>query len=146
MDSILSILLGVGFGIAVGAGLSTTGAISDLRSPLALVGLIIAGAVAAVAAIVRDQSIALAAVGGVVGATVAFASLGGFIQAARRRAAAKGATAGLALWISLFELVVIALALVWSPLVILPFLALIWLGVSRRRRETRKYKGLRSLT
>ena len=146
MESIFTILLGAGFGIAVGTGFAATGTVGDLRSSVALIAVLAAVAIAAVIGIIRDESIALAAAGGVIGATIALAALGGFVQAARRRAAAKGAAAGLALWLSLFELVVIAMALLWSPLVVLPLLALIWLALSRRRREPRKYKGLRSLT
>lgn len=146
MESIFTILLGVGIGIAVGTGVASTGAVGDLRRLAALIGILAAAAIAAAVGLARDESILLAAAGGVLGATVALAALGGFVQAARRRAVAKGATAGLALWISLFELFVIAVTLLWPPLALLPLFALIWLAFSRRRREPRKYKGLRSLT
>lgn len=146
MDSLFTILLGIGIGIAVGTGAASTGTISDLRSPAAVVGVLLAAAVAAIVGLVRDESIALAAAGGVIGGTLAVAVLGGFVQGAQRRAAAKGLVAGLALWLSLFELVVIGATLLWPPIAVLPLLGLIWLAISRRRREPRKYKGLRSLT
>lgn len=146
MDSIFTILLGVGIGIAVGTGVASTGAVSDLRGMIALIGVLVAAGIAALVAGVRDESLLLAAAGGIVGGTVSLAALASFVGAARRRAAAKGATAGLALWISLFEVLVIAATLVWPPLALLFFLALVWLAISRRRREPRKYKGLRSLT
>jgi hypothetical protein len=146
MDSVFSILLGVGIGIAVGTGASSTGAISDLRSGLGLVGVALAAAIAALVGLLLDESVALAAVGGLIGGTVAIAALGNFVQSARRRAEAKGASAGLALWLALFALLVIGASLLWPPLAILPLIALIWLAFSRRRREPRKYKGLRSLT
>lgn len=146
MDSVLTILLGVGIGIAAGTGAASTGAISDLRGVPALAGILVAAAIAALVGFLRDESVALAAAGGVLGGTVAIGALGGFVQAARRRAAAKGASAGLALWLSVFELIVIGATLLWPPLAILPLIALVWLAFSRRRREPRKYKGLRSLT
>lgn len=146
MDSIFTILLGVGIGIAAGTGAASTGSISDLRGGIALAGILVAAAIAALVGLVRDESVVLAAAGGVLGGTVSIAALGGFVQAARRRAAAKGASAGLALWLSVFEVIVIVATLLWPPLAALPFLALLWLAFSRRRREPRKYKGLRSLT
>lgn len=146
MDTLFTILLGLGLGVAVGTGVASTGLVGDLRGLPALLGVLAAAAIAAVVGLVRDESALLAAAGGVVGGTVALAALGGFVQAARRRAEMKGATAGLALWLSLFELIVIAVSLLWPPLALLPLPALIWLAIARRRREPRKYKGLRSLT
>lgn len=146
MDSIFTILLGVGIGIAAGTGVAATGTVADLRSAPAFVGVLIAAAIAAVVGLIRDESLILAAAGGVIGGTVALGAMGGFIQAARRRAELKGVVSGLALWLSVFELIVIGMTLLWPALALIPLVALLWLAISRRRREPRKYKGLRSLT
>lgn len=146
MDSIFTLLLGVGIGIAVGTGVASTGTVADLRSAAAAIGVLIAAAVAALVGLVREESIALAAAGGIVGGTLAIAALGGVVQGARRRALAKGAAAGLAVWLSVFELVIIGTTLLWPPIAALFLIAMIWLALARRRREPRKYKGLRSLT
>jgi hypothetical protein len=62
--------------------------------------------------------------------------------ASRREGSGAGA---LGFIVALAALVVLAIALVFSWLIILVALALIWLGVSRRRRAQRKHAGLRVL-
>jgi chromate transport protein ChrA len=62
--------------------------------------------------------------------------------ASRREGSGAGA---LGFIVALAALIVLAMALLFSWLIILVAIALVWLGVSRRRRAQRKHAGLRVL-
>jgi len=143
MDSFFILCLGAGLGVAVGSLAAATGRVPSLLSLLGAIAVLAGLVVAAAVASLGDDSIALAALGGLLGAAIAVAVLGGFVIAASRRATGAG---GLAVWVGVFALIVAGLTLLLPPLALLAVAALVWLGLARRRREPRKYKGLRSLT
>ncbi len=143
MDFLLTLLMGLGLGIAIGAAVAATGRVA---APTTLLGLLAMGlglAAGAGLAAAGDDSLPAGLIGGLAGSILAIAVLGGFVAAAGRRA---GSVGGLAVWILPIAVVIAALSYLFPPLAVLPLVGLIWLGVSRRRREPRKYKGLRSLT
>jgi chromate transport protein ChrA len=127
--------LGIGFAIGMLAG--TTGTQGGARGRMVLlaanvglvVGFLIDGVLGAV----------VAAVGG---ATACLVISDLVFGASRREGSGAGA---LGFIVALAALVVLAIALVFSWLIILVALALIWIGVSRHRRAQRKHAGLRVL-
>jgi hypothetical protein len=127
--------LGIGFAIGMLAG--TTGTSGGARGRKVLlaaivglvVGFLIDGALGAI----------VAAVGGAIACLVISDLVFG---ASRREGSGAGA---LGFIVALAALVVLAVALLFSWLVILVAIALVWLGVSRRRRAQRKHAGLRVL-
>ena len=127
--------LGIGFAIGMLAG--TTGTSGGARGRMVLlaaivglvVGFLIDGALGAI----------VAAVGGAIACLVISDLVFG---ASRREGSGAGA---LGFIVALAALVVLAVALLFSWLVILVAIALVWLGVSRRRRAQRKHAGLRVL-
>jgi hypothetical protein len=127
--------LGIGFAIGMLAG--TTGTQGGARGRMVLlaaivgvvVGFLIDGALGAI----------LAAVGGAAACLVISDLVFG---ASRREGSGAGA---LGFIVALAALVVLACALLLSWLVIVVAIALVWLGISRRRRAQRKHAGLRVL-
>ena len=143
MDIFLSLCLGLGMGIVAGVALASTGQAESPRRPLGLISILAGALLAGAVASLRDETIAAAVLGGLLGAAVAIAALGALIAAARMRS---GAAAAVALWTAGLELVVAVATLLFAPLALLALALLAWIGLARRRRGARKYKGLRSLT
>jgi chromate transport protein ChrA len=127
--------LGIGFAIGMLAG--TTGTQGGARGRMVLlativglvVGFLLDGALGAV----------LAGVGGAFACLVISDLVFG---ASRREGSGAGAIGFI---VGLAALVVLAIALVFSWLIILVAIALVWLALSRRRRAQRKHAGLRVL-
>jgi hypothetical protein len=65
------------------------------------------------------------------------------VAGARAREQASGR--GVGLFVAVYALVVAGLSLVVSPVALAALAATAWLALGRRRREARKYEGLRSL-
>jgi hypothetical protein len=127
--------LGIGFAIGMLAG--TTGTSGGARGRMvllaAIVGLVVGFLIDGV----------LGAVVAAVGGAIACLVISDLVFGASRR---EGSGAGaLGFIVALAALVVLAVALLFSWLVILVAIALVWLGVSRRRRAQRKHAGLRVL-
>jgi hypothetical protein len=80
---------------------------------------------------------------GLAGAALACIVISDLVYGASRREGSGGGA--LAFIVSLAALVVIAVALLFWPIVIAVIVALVWLGVSRHRRAQRKHAGLRVL-
>jgi hypothetical protein len=127
--------LGIGFAIGMLAG--TTGTTGGARGRMVLLAAI----VGFVAGILLDGLLGgvVAAVGGAAACLVISDLVFG---ASRREGSGAGA---LGFIVALAALVVLAIALVFSWLEILVAIALVWLGISRRRRAQRKHAGLRVL-
>jgi hypothetical protein len=127
--------LGIGFAIGMLAG--TTGTSGGARGRMVLQAAI----VGLVAGILIDGLLGgvVAAVGGAAACLVISDLVFG---ASRREGSGAGA---LGFIVALAALVVLAIALVFSWLEILVAIALVWLGISRRRRAQRKHAGLRVL-
>ncbi len=127
--------LGIGFAIGMLAG--TTGTSGGARGRMVLLAAI----VGLVAGFLIDG--ALGAVVAAIGGAVACLVISDLVFSASRR---EGSGAGaIGFIVALAALVVLAVALLFSWLIILVAIALIWLGVSRRRRAQRKHAGLRVL-
>jgi hypothetical protein len=127
--------LGIGFAIGMLAG--TTGTSGGARGRMvllaAIVGLVVGFLIDGVLGGV------VAAAGGAVSCLV----ISDLVFGASRREGSGGGALGFI--VALAALVVLAMALLFSWLIILVAIALVWLGVSRRRRAQRKHAGLRVL-
>jgi chromate transport protein ChrA len=127
----------LGIGIAIGMLVGTTGTHGSARGRMTLlaavigivIGFLLAGALGALACML--------------GTVLACLVISDIVSGASRR---EGSRAGaLGFLVALAALVVIAVSLVFSPLVVLVIVALLWLGLARRRRAQRKHAGLRVL-
>jgi hypothetical protein len=127
----------LGIGIAIGMLAGTTGTHGGARGRMTLLAAIIG----LIAGFLLNG--ALGAVLGLVGAAAACLVISDLVHGASRREGS-GASA-LGFLVSLAALVVVAISLVFAPLVILVVIALVWLGISRHRRAQRKHAGLRVL-
>jgi hypothetical protein len=127
--------LGIGFAIGMLAG--TTGTSGGARGRMVLLAAI----VGLVVGILIDGVLGgvVAAVGGAISCLV----ISDLVFGASRREGSGGGALGFI--VALAALVVLAVALLFSWLIILVAIALVWLGVSRRRRAQRKHAGLRVL-
>jgi hypothetical protein len=127
--------LGIGFAIGMLAG--TTGTSGGARGRMvllaAIVGLVVGFLIDGVLGGV------VAAAGGAISCLV----ISDLVFGASRREGSGGGALGFI--VALAALVVLAMALLFSWLIILVAIALVWLGVSRRRRAQRKHAGLRVL-
>jgi hypothetical protein len=75
----------------------------------------------------------------------ALATIGGVVAGARERAGEEGSASALAAPLLLAALALGGLSLVFGPLALVALAALVYLAVARRRRDQRKYEGLRVL-
>jgi hypothetical protein len=127
--------LGIGFAIGMLAG--TTGTSGGARGRMVLLAAI----VGLVAGFLLDGVLGgvVAAAGGAISCLV----ISDLVFGASRREGSGGGALGFI--VALAALVVLAMALLFSWLIILVAIALVWLGVSRRRRAQRKHAGLRVL-
>jgi len=127
----------VGIGIAVGMLAGTTGTHGSARGRMTL----LAAVIGLIAGFLLDG--ALGAVLALAGAVLACLVISDLIAGASRREGSRGGA--LAFIVGLAALVVVALALLFSLLILLVIAALAWLGISRHRRAQRKHAGLRVL-
>lgn len=133
----MDVLRELGIGIAIGMLAGTTGTHGGARGRMTLLAAIIG----LIAGFLLNG--ALGAVLGLVGAAAACLVISDLVHGASRR---EGSGAGaLGFLVSLAALVVVAVSLLFAPLVILVVIALVWLGISRHRRAQRKHAGLRVL-
>ncbi len=143
MGSFSGICLELGIGIAIGMLAGTTGTHGSARGRMtilaAAIGLV-AGALLAGTADVGTVAGALFCIAGAVFACLIVSDV--VSGAGRREGSGSGA---LAFLVSLAALVVVAITLLIKPAVLLVVAALVWLGISRRRRARRKHAGLRVL-
>ncbi len=143
MGSFSGICLELGIGIAIGMLAGTTGTHGSARGRMT----ILAGAIALVIGFLlagsADVSAPIGALVCLLGAVVACLIVSDVVSGAGRR---EGSGSGaLGFLVSLAALIVVAIALLLKPAVLLVLAALIWLGISRRRRAQRKHAGLRVL-
>src|ERR1044072_2724795 len=141
MGSLSDIWLGIGVAIGMLAG--TTGTHGSARGRMTLLAGIIALIAGALLAGTADLELLISAIFCLIGAVAACVVVSDVVAAAGRR---EGSGSGaLAFLVSVAALIVLALAILFSPLVLLALAALIWLGISRHRRAPRKHAGLRVL-
>jgi hypothetical protein len=143
VGSFSGICLELGIGIAIGMLAGTTGTHGSARGRMT----ILAGVIALVIGFLLSGGADVNALGGalvcLIGAVVACLIVSDVVSGAGRR---EGSGSGaLGFLVSLAALIVVAIAILISPASLLVLAALIWLGISRRRRAQRKHAGLRVL-
>lgn len=143
MGSFSGICLELGLGIAIGMLAGTTGTHGSARGRMTILAGVIGLVVGFLLAGSADVNTAAGALFGLLGAVVACLIVSDVVSSAGRR---EGSGSGaLGFLVSLAALVVVAIALLVSPAILLVLAALVWLGISRRRRAQRKHAGLRVL-
>jgi hypothetical protein len=129
VGSFSGICLELGIGIAIGMLAGTTGTHGSARGRMT----ILAGVIAIVVGFLLSG----------IGAVFACLVVSDVVSSAGRREGSGGGA--LAFLVSLAALIVVAIAILISPAILLVIAALVWLGISRRRRAQRKHAGLRVL-
>lgn len=143
MGSLSDICFVLGIGLAIGMLAGTTGTHGAARGRMTLLAAVIGLAIGALLRGAADLDLLVSAIFCLLGAVAACVVVSEVVGAAGRR---EGSGAGaLAFLVSLAALVVLAIAILFSPLVLLVLAALIWVGISRHRRAQRKHAGLRVL-
>jgi phosphatidylserine synthase len=143
VGSFSGICLELGIGIAIGMLAGTTGTHGSARGRMTILAAVIALAIGFLLAGGADVNSPAGAVFCLIGAVVACLIVSDVVSSAGRR---EGSGAGaLGFLVSLIALVVVAIAILISPATLLVLAALVWLGITRRRRAQRKHAGLRVL-
>jgi phosphatidylserine synthase len=143
VGSFSGICLELGIGIAIGMLAGTTGTHGSARGRMTILAGVIALVIGFLLAGGADVSAPAGAFFCLAGTVLACLIVSDVVSAAGRR---EGSGAGaLGFLVSLIALVVVAIALLLKPAVLLVLAALVWLGISRRRRAQRKHAGLRVL-
>lgn len=133
----------LGIGVAIGMLSGTTGTRGSARGRMTILAAVLGLLAGILLAGAADLGTAIAALIGLLGASIACVVVSDLVSDAGRR---EGSGAGaLGFIISLAALVVVAMALLAKPLSFLLLAALLALGVSRHRRSQRKHAGLRVL-
>jgi hypothetical protein len=132
----VDVLTELGIGIAIGMLAGTTGLHGSARGRMTLLAAIIG--LAAGFLLEGPLGALLALLGAIVGCLV----VSDVISGAGRR---EGSSGALGFLVGIAALIVIAISLLVPVAVIVILLALLWLGVSRHRREQKKHAGLRVL-
>lgn len=143
MGSLSDICFVLGIGLAIGMLAGTTGTHGAARGRMTLLAAVIGLAIGALLAGTADLELIVSAIFCMLGAIAACVVVSEVVGAAGRREGS--GTGALAFLVSLAALVVLAIAILFSPLVLLVLAALIWVGISRHRRAQRKHAGLRVL-
>jgi hypothetical protein len=143
VGSFSGICLELGIGIAIGMLAGTTGTHGSARGRMTILAGVIALVIGALLSGGAEVSTAVGAFVCLLGAVFACLVVSDVVAGAGRR---EGSGSGaLGFLVSLAALVVVAIAILIAPAVLLVVAALIWLGISRRRRAQRKHAGLRVL-
>ena len=143
MGTLSGICLELGIGLAVGMLAGTTGTHGSARGRMTLLAAAIGLVIGFLLAGSADLSAPLGAFLCLTGAVFGCLVVSDVVNAAGRR---EGSGSGaLGFLVSLAALLVLAIAILVKPAVLLVIAALVWLGVSRRRRAQRKHAGLRVL-
>jgi len=143
MGSLSDICFVLGIGLAIGMLAGTTGTHGAARGRMTLLAGVIGLAIGALLAGTADLELAVSAIFCMLGAVAACVVVSEVVGAAGRREGS--GTGALAFLVSLAALVVLAIAILFSPLALLVLAVLIWVGISRHRRARRKHAGLRVL-
>ena len=143
VGSFSGICLELGIGIAIGMLAGTTGTHGSARGRMTILAGVIAIVVGFLLAGTANVSSLAGAFFCLVGAVFACLVVSDVVSSAGRR---EGSGPGaLGFLVSLIALIVVAIAILISPATLLIVAALVWLGISRRRRAQRKHAGLRVL-
>jgi hypothetical protein len=143
MGSLWDICLVLGIGVAIGMLAGTTGTHGSARGRMTLLAAAIGLVAGFLLAGPADLDTLVSVLACLVGAVVACVVVSDVVAGAGRR---EGSGSGaLGFLVSLGALVVVAIAILLSPVVLLVLAGLVWTGVSRHRRARRKHAGLRIL-
>lgn len=143
MGSLSDISLVLGIGVAIGMLAGTTGTHGSARGRMTLLAAAIGLVVGVLLAGSADLDTIVSALLCLIGAAVACVVVSDLVSGAGRREGGRSAAIGFL--VSLAALVVVAIAILLSPLILLALALLIWIGISRHRRAQRKHAGLRVL-
>lgn len=143
MGSLSDICLVLGIGVAIGMLAGATGTHGSARGRMTLLAATIGLVVGVLLAGAADLDIPAGAIFCLIGAVVACLVVSDVVAGAGRREG--GGSGALGFLVSLAALLVVAIAILLSPLILVVLAALIWIGVSRHRRAQRKHAGLRVL-
>jgi hypothetical protein len=133
----VSVLTEFGIGIAIGMLAGTTGTHGSALGRMILLAAVIGLAIGFVLAGV------VGALCSMLGAVFACLVISDLVAGASRREGSRASALGFL--VALVALVVVALAALVPLAIIVVIAALLWLGISRRRRAQRKHAGLRVL-
>jgi hypothetical protein len=143
VGSFSGIGLELGIGLAIGMLAGTTGTHGSARGRMTILAGVIAIVLGALLSGTADVNTLAAAFFCLLGAVFACVVVSDVVGSAGRR---EGSGAGaLGFLVSVAALVVLAIAILIPPASLLIVAALVWLGISRRRRAQRKHAGLRVL-
>lgn len=143
MDPFGSLCEGLGIGLAVGLVAGATALEGSARGGMTLLAAILGLGLGALSVSIGDGSVGLGLLGGLVGGVCACVVASDVAAGARRRGG--GGAGAIGLMLAVLAMFVAAIALLLPVLSLVPFAAIIWLGIARRRRAQRKYEGLRVL-
>jgi uncharacterized membrane protein YeaQ/YmgE (transglycosylase-associated protein family) len=143
VGSFSGICLELGLGLAIGMLAGTTGTHGSARGRMTILAGVIGLVVGFLLAGSADVNSAAGAIFGLLGAVIGCLIVSDVVSSAGRREG--GGSGALAFLVSLAALLVLAIAILIPPAILLALAALIWLGISRRRRAQRKHAGLRVL-
>jgi hypothetical protein len=142
MDLFLAGCQGLGLALAAGALAGAPGRPASLAAPFAIAAVTAGGALFGVSLSAEDHP---AWPGFVAGAPVALLSWWVASDVATGARSRERPGGGVGLFVGLYALVLGGLSLVASPIALAALSATAWLAAGRRRRQARKYEGLRSL-
>ena len=143
MGSLADICLVLGIGVAIGMLAGTTGTHGSARGRMTVLAAAIGLVAGFLLAGPADLDGPVSALACLIGAVVACVVVSDVVAGAGRREGTRSGALGFL--VSLAALVVVAIAILLSPIVLLVVAALAWTGVSRHRRAQRKHAGLRVL-
>jgi hypothetical protein len=143
MGLLSDISLVLGIGVAIGMLAGTTGTRGSARGRMTVLAVAIGLVVGILLAGTADLDTVVSALVCLIGAALACVVVSDLVAGAGRREGGGGGA--LAFLVSLAALAVVALAILFAPLILLALALLIWVGISRHRRAQRKHAGLRVL-
>lgn len=142
MDLFLAGCQGLGLALAAGAFSGASGRRGAVGVLLLIVAAIGGGSLFGWALDQEDHSAWPGFAAGAAAAVFAYLVIRAVAEGARARADEGGYTGAL---IALAALGLAGLSLLLQPLVLVALLALAWVGLGQRRRDSQKYEGLRTL-
>lgn len=137
-----TVFFGAGIGVAIGMIAGTTGLQGSARGRMTVLAAVIGLVLGLLLTSAFDGSTIIGGLLAAIFAGLGCAATSDVVAGASRRA---GATWALSLMVILAALVVAGLTVVLPPLGLIAAALMIWLMIGRRRREDRKYAGLRIL-
>ena len=143
MDLFLAGCQGLGLALAVGALAGAPGRHEPFGAVLALAAVAVGGALFGVSLSAEDHPAWPVIPVGALAGLLSWGVWRDVVTAARARE--QQAASGVGIFVALYALVLAGVSLVVSPVSLAALAGTAWLAIARRRRDARKYEGLRSL-